>query len=744
MLYVDVVVDTIENLDKIYEYSVPHEYEQRAVPGAPVNIPFGKGNTSKNGYILSVKAIPEYPPEKIKPLNFISAKGICAESKMIDTAVFIKEHYGGTMFDALRTVIPVKKKMKPVSFRDIYPADNTEITREALNQATRKKHVAKERLLSELLASGKLDYSFAVSEMHVGSATITSLCKAGAIRVEERTEFRIPMLSKADGRKDVVLNPEQREAAEEIIRDYQNGIRKTYYIHGITGSGKTEVYMEAAKRVVEEGKQVIMLIPEISLTYQTVLRFRRKFGDRISVLNSRLSDGERYDQIERARKGEIDIIIGPRSALFTPFSNLGLIIIDEEHESSYKNEGVPKYHAREVAEYIAGISGASVIMCSATPSVEAYTECMKGNYRLFTLTKRAKDAKLPTVKVVDLREELKNKNRSVFSVELKRLIADRLEKHEQIILFLNRRGYAGFVSCRSCGEAVKCPHCDVSLTRHSNNTLVCHYCGYTVPMLPECPKCGSKYLAGFGIGTQKIEELVKKEFPQARVLRMDADTTKSKEGHREILASFANEEADILIGTQMIVKGHDFPKVTLVGILAADMSLLAGDFRAAERTFQILCQASGRAGRGELPGEVVIQTYQPDNYAVTAAAKADYISFYNTEYAARSLVGYPPYVNMLVVLCTAKDEKQAVEGIKKIKERTDELIGRLPAKSVKLIGPASAEIKKLADYYRQVLYVKAQNYDTLVGIKNGIEELFQGKGIHGCVVQFDFNPMNSY
>lgn len=745
MLFADVSIDTLGNLDKTYEYSIPREFEGRISVGSPVKVPFGKGNTLKDGYVLAVRETSVYPQDKIKPVKAICPKGVCAESRMISIASFIKEHYGGTLFDALRTVIPVKKTINHICRRDIYPAGDIKITKESLNESVRKHYVAKERLLSELLKAGTIDYSFAVKEMHVSSATLASLQKAGAIRIEERTEYRLPDIGGQESKNDVILNPEQQKIADEIADDYNNGIRKTYYIHGVTGSGKTEVYMEAAAAVVAKGKKVIMLIPEIALTYQTVLRFKRRFGDRISVLNSRLSDGERYDQITRAKNGEIDIMIGPRSALFTPFEDLGLIIIDEEHESSYKSEGIPKYHAREVARYIAKESGASVIMCSATPSLEAYSECIKGNYRLFTLTKRAKEAKLPKVTVVDLKEELKNKNRSVFSRELRRLMEDRLSRHEQTILFLNRRGYAGFVSCRSCGEAIKCPHCDVSLTKHQNDTLVCHYCGYTVPMVKNCPKCGSRFVAGFGIGTQKIEELVKKEFPGARVLRMDADTTRSKDGHREILSAFANEEADILIGTQMIVKGHDFPKVTLVGILAADMSLFAGDYRASEKTFQLLMQASGRAGRGELPGEVIIQTYKPENPAVMAAAAADYKSFFDSEYAYRKLLGYPPFVNMLVIICSSKDEKSAERGIAAILAETSVQKEQNVSGRIRIIGPAPAGIKKISDTYRYVLYVKSASYEDLIKIKNGLEEYFKNvNGLSGCSVQFDFNPVNNY
>ena len=369
--------------------------------------------------------------------------------------------------------------------------------------------------------------------------------------------------------------------------------------------------MELISRVIGQGRQAIVLIPEIALTYQTVMRFYNRFGDRVSIMNSRLSAGERFDQFERAKKGEIDVMIGPRSALFTPFSNLGLIIIDEEHEAAYKSEQVPRYHARETAIQRAKMAQASVVLGSATPSIESYYKAKNGEYVLLRLQKRVQQKPLAECYTVDLREELKEGNRSILSRKLQELMEERLEKKQQTMLFINRRGLAGFVSCRACGHVIKCPHCDVSLSQHTGGRMVCHYCGYEEPEPKVCPSCGSKYISGFKAGTQKIEEIVKKRFPKARTLRMDTDTTRNKDSYEEILSAFANQEADILVGTQMIVKGHDFPNVTLVGVLAADMSLYRNDFHGAERTFQLLTQAAGRAGRGKETGEVVIQTYTP-------------------------------------------------------------------------------------------------------------------------------------
>ena len=463
-----------------------------------------------------------------------------------------------------------------------------------------------------------------------------------------------------------------------------------------------------------------------------------------------MSKGERYDQYEKAKNGQIDVMIGPRSALFTPFPNIGVIIIDEEHETSYKSETMPKYHAREVAMQIASYHHACVVLGSATPSLEAYHMAKQGKLRLFRLTRRLTGGTLPKVDIVDMREELQNGNRSMFSERLSELMVQRLTQNEQIMLFLNRRGMSGFVSCRSCGYVMKCPHCDVSLSKHRNGKLICHYCGYEQPDVSVCPSCGSKYILGFKAGTQQVEDAVKRMFPQARVLRMDADTTKKKESYDEILSTFSCGEADILIGTQMIVKGHDFPNVTLVGILAADLSLNASDYRAGERTFDLLTQAAGRAGRGDKQGEVVIQTYQPDHYSIQFAKDQDYEGFFEEEYAYREFLLYPPAAHMLAVQIQSADQETgqalAVE-LKKISEESFQAVpenaaGPADEKPV-VIGPAAPGIAKIKDIYRFVLYYKHQKYDTLIQVKNDMEEYLERHKEWDALVSFDFDPLNT-
>lgn len=742
-MYADIIVDiSHENLDKTYQYAIPDALLEKAQVGALVKVPFGRGNRFIKGYIVNVTEVPDWEPSKIKPIAQVEENGLVIESQLIQLAYWIKDNYGSTMNDALKTVIPVKQKVKAKEKKQVKLIVNGATARQYLGEYKRKKHTGKVRLLEALMEYGMLDSEVIRSKLNVSGETIKSLERDAVIAVITKQMYRNPVERYEQKKSDIRLNETQQKIADEVIQDYRGGIRKTYYVHGVTGSGKTEVYMEVIAQIIAEGKQVIMLIPEISLTYQTVMRFYSRFGERVSFLHSKLSGGERYDQYVRAKNGEIDIMIGPRSALFTPFQNLGFIIIDEEHEGSYKSESPPKYHAREVALERARMTGSSVMLGSATPSVESYRKALAGEYQLFKMTERAGHAKLPKVWIVDLREELRRKNKSIFSAKLKALMEQRLQNKEQIMLFLNRRGYAGFVSCRSCGHVKKCPHCDVSLTSHRNGKLVCHYCGYEEIMPKACPACGSRFIAAFGTGTQKVEELVQKEFPMARVLRMDTDTTSKKGGHEEILSAFKNHEADILIGTQMIVKGHDFPNVTLVGVIAADLSLFSSDYRSGERTFQLLAQAAGRAGRGELDGEVVIQTYQPEHYSIVAAATENYEQFYEQEIAYRTLMSYPPAEHMVAIMITSKEEEKAKIAGQVIGNKVtfyDE------TNEVKTIGPVKATVGKINDIYRWVIYLKCKDYGRLKEIKNNLEAYMEKEEFFKkCSVQFDFDPIHSY
>ncbi|HIX38226.1 MAG TPA: primosomal protein N' [Candidatus Blautia pullistercoris] len=736
-LYADIIVDiSQEKLDKTFQYLVPKEMEPEIEEGKKVRIPFGKGGREITGYVVGLSSEPKIEAERIKPILAVEEQGMEIESRLISLAAWIARNYGSTMNQALKTVLPVKEKAAARERRYICLKADPKICDSLLNEYVRKHYRAKERLMRALLQKKILEYSSAIKEMKISPEVVRGFEKEELISVEKERCYRTPLPRMLSPEKPALLNEEQQQAVREILEEWDLEFSRPCLIKGVTGSGKTEVYMELIRHMLEQGRQVILLIPEIALTYQNVSRFYARFGEKVSLIHSRMSQGERYDQFERAKEGKISVMIGPRSALFTPFPRLGLILIDEEHEDSYKSEKTPCYHARETAIQRGKMEGAYVVMGSASPSVESYYKAQTGTYRLVRLEQRYGGSSLPAVSIVDLREELKTGNRSVFSELLTGKIQERLKKKEQVILFLNRRGYSGFVTCRSCGHVMKCPHCDVSLTSHRNGRLICHYCGYETMDVQKCPVCGSPYIGGFRAGTQQIESLVLKSFPGAKVLRMDADTTRKKDDHEKILSAFGRGEADMLIGTQMIVKGHDFPRVTLVGVLAADLSLCSGDYRAGEKTFQLLLQAVGRAGRGERPGEAVIQTYHPDHYSIQAAAAQDYDWFYQEEMDYRSLMDYPPMAAMAAVRGAGKEEELLVRAMDYCRKYIERIY---PGKDLTLIGPAPESVAKVQDMYRRVLYMRHQDREILVRIKNALEKYIEvNRGFRNIYIQYDF------
>ena len=743
MTYANIIVDiSLDKLDKTFQYAIPSQLREQIHPGVQVDIPFGKRTLT--GYVVEVTEEPEFDVDKIRPLIGIHEGSVPMESQLIEMAAWIRKNYGSTMNQALKTVLPIKKQTRHVERKTVKLLLNEAQAQQKLALFESRHYKAKARLLRELIAQKEIDYTMVTQKLNVSAATIRNLQEQQILQIETTTCYRNPVQHLTQEGYHLTLNENQTQVVDRITEDMDSGHPKTYLLKGVTGSGKTEVYMELIAHVLAAGRQAIVLIPEIALTYQTVMRFYNRFGDRVSIMNSRLSQGERYDQYERAKAGEIDIMIGPRSALFTPFERLGLIIIDEEHENSYKSETSPRYHAREVAIERARINHAAVVLGSATPSIDSYYMAQTGRYQLLEMTQRVKNQALPTCEVVDLRQELRDGNRSILSKRLQELMEERLEKKQQTMLFLNRRGVSGFISCRTCGYVVKCPHCDVSLSQHAGGRMVCHYCGYEERQPKVCPSCGSKYLGGFKAGTQKIEMLVKQRFPKARVLRMDFDTTRTKDSYEKILQAFANQEADILIGTQMIVKGHDFPNVTLVGVLAADMSLHVADYHAAERTFQLLTQAVGRAGRGQLPGQAIIQTYDPEHFAIQTAKAQDYEAFYQHEIAYRKMMHYPPIWNMLLVHCMGKNEQITQQTAQLMADKLQSAIKR-SGKPVLLVGPADATIAKVNDIYRKVLYMKAADYQTLVALKDALEQFGKKTNAFSNVtIQFDFNPSSGF
>lgn len=760
ILYANVIVDiSQEKLDKIFQYRVPEELQAEIRPGTAVTIPFGNGNRRIQGYVIGLTEHSDYPPEKIKEIQEVSRGQMKVEGKLIALAVWMRDYYGSTMIQALKAVLPVKQKVTQREQKQIRLLLKKEEAQEMLALFEKKNQKARARLLGALLEAAEqsekgkaiLSWERAKEQYGITMPVVRAMEEKGILRLERMRLYRDPLdlVCQEAGQdlgegttqtgRELILNEEQRSVLGTILKEWNQKEPAVYLLHGVTGSGKTEVYMELIDFVRKQGKQAIFLIPEIALTYQMVLRFYRRFGSRVSILHSRMSAGERYDQYEKAKNGEIDVMIGPRSALFTPFSNLGVIMIDEEHEESYKSETVPRYHAREAAQKRAELEGAKLILGSATPSVESYYRAEKGEYALLEMTQRANGKALPDVRIEDMRKEMREGNRSILSRHLQELLARCLEEGNQAMLFLNRRGYAGFVSCRSCGSVIGCPHCNVSLSLHrqgkEQEKLVCHYCGYTQPAPHRCPSCGSPFIGNFQAGTQQVVSQVQKMFPKARILRMDADTTRGKDGHHKILEAFAEHRADILVGTQMIVKGHDFAKVTLVGALAADLSLHMSDYRAAERTFQLLVQAAGRAGRGDKTGQVVIQTYEPDNYSIKAAAVQDYHNFYEEEILYRRFMDYPPVGSMLALHGQSENESYLQMAMEYLKKYLDVLAGKTQAR---VIGPADESVSKVADIYRKVIYVRHEESTVLDQIKARTEQYIQmNRGFDKITIQYD-------
>ena len=703
-LYAKVIVNlSADAVDRAFTYRIPDALSASVFPGVRVDVPFGNAKKLRTGYVVELTDDAGYDEAKVRELAGISKGALKAEEEMLVLAAFLAKEYGSTMNQALKTVLPVKRTVR--------------------KNGRRTDPVAE---LEKLYCGEKRTEGQETDGSETGGLEAD---RPGIESLETNRSEKTQELQLNEGQSFIVEDMKRRDCAGGEER------KKTSLLFGITGSGKTRVYISLIEYFRKSGRQAIVLIPEISLTYQTVRELWKYFGDRVAVLHSRLSQGERYEQYEKARCGEIDVMVGPRSALFAPFQRLGLIIIDEEHESSYHSDTTPRYDAREAAQKRAELSGAMLLLGSATPSLLSYYRAETGVYRLYRLKERAvQKAVLPRIHVSDMRKELAAGNRSLFSAELYEMLGERLARNEQAMLFLNRRGYAGFVSCRSCGFVMRCPHCEVSLTAHNEwyfdrrtgkrgaALLSCHYCGYRAPMPASCPSCKSPYIAPFGTGTQKAEAAVRKLFPKARVLRMDADTTAAKGAHEHILNTFAEGGADILLGTQMIVKGHDFPRVTLVGILAADLSLYASDFDASERTFQLLVQASGRAGRGTLSGDVVIQTYDPSHYAIETAAKQDYESFYRREMSYRRLMKYPPSEHLLAVRFSSGEAALSKAASEAAAAFLEPLVSDTGGT---LIGPCDPTLPKVRDQYRKILYLKHQRHDIIIKIREKLHAFMQ-------------------
>lgn len=734
-MYAQVIIKTInQSIDKIFEYNIPDEFQNISL-GTRVKVPFGRGNKLIEGYIVGFCGNTDFDKDKIKSINSVCDSYPVFTPETIELAKWMKEKYYCTLTECLQCIMPssksldMKSKVKYVKLVDI-PTDYINKTR----------FEAQKKILNFLKLNSKVELKQLKFVLNISDSPIKTLNKNGLIEIVE--EYRNEYSSFNLG---APLTPtsEQKFAVESIKEAINLEITKTFLLHGVTGSGKTEVYLQLIDIVLKKGKQAIVLVPEISLTPQTVSRFENRFGSIIALTHSKMSNSERITQWNRARTGEAKIIIGPRSAIFTPFENLGIIIIDEEHESTYKSETAPKYHAREIAQKRCELTNSVLVLGSATPSLETYYRTSNKDIILIKMKQRAMNSQLPKINIVDMRQELADGNFNIFSQKLAQAIKNNLHKKEQTILFLNRRGHSTFISCRKCGYVAKCNDCNLPYTYHQDiNKLSCHYCGKQIDILTICPECGSKYVKYFGIGTQKVENEIKRLFPEATVARMDTDTTTKRNSHALILKDFSDGKTDILIGTQMIAKGHDFPKVTLVGVIAADLSLNMDDFRAGEITFQLLTQVSGRAGRAELMGEVFIQTYNPESYVIALSKTQDYEKFYEQEIAMRQIMKYPPFSNIFIFVISGENEKSVIDG----SYRLISVLNYYNRKGkFELLGPTPARVSKIRKLYRWKIIIKCDEEQRLKIYALYCLDKFKVNGFYtnDISIQLNMNPMVS-
>ncbi|WP_341961476.1 primosomal protein N' [Planococcus maritimus] len=791
----EVIVDVAAHpIDRPFDYAVPEKFQALTEPGMRVKVPFG--NRKVLGFITQIKETSEFDPKRLKPIHELMDVVPVLNREMLELAQWMKRQTVCFEIDALQVMVPaalrakyekrfvlnaaieeLPKELHPYfGTRDFVRAQEAEevygLMKKEMDKGTvvadtniqqktgvkkvRMVHItdttenienvsiranAKQQLKLQEFFLKHIGETFESSQLQklagVSLPTVNALVEKGMAHFSSMESYRDPSLLTAIDQKHALALTDEQQVAFDAIRSSLN-TEKTFLLHGITGSGKTEIYLQTIAQVLEQGKEAIMLVPEISLTPQMTIRFKERFGDLVAVLHSGLSAGEKYDEWRKIQRAEVKVVVGARSAIFAPFQNLGLIILDEEHESSYKQDDSPRYHARDVAIWRSQQHQCPVILGSATPSLESFARAKKGVYELLALKNRAKNQPLPEVHIVDMREELRTGNRSMFSVELAEAIRERLARQEQVVLFLNKRGYSSFVLCRDCGTVLQCPNCDISLTYHrASERMKCHYCGYDEPVPTTCPECESDHIRFFGTGTQKVEEELAKLVPDARVLRMDVDTTRNKGAHEKILSAFGDGKADILLGTQMIAKGLDFPNITLVGVLSADTTLHLPDFRAAEKTYQLLTQVSGRAGRDVLPGEVYVQTYTPEHYAITLAKDQLYEPFYEQEMAMRRTSGYPPYYYVVNIQFTHED-LMTVSGY--AQQMTEYLRHRLSPKTI-IIGPSASLIARVNNRYRYQCLIKYKKEPKLAEVLQQLIKIYRSDWIKtGATLSIDMNP----
>ena len=741
-----IIQSNAKDLNRVFDYEIPTEYEENALEliGARVLVSFARRKELEEGYVVNIKENTEY---EVKEIAKVEEKYL--NSDKIELAKWMSKRYFCNIADCLKLMLPPgstrkesnRVKEKSVNFVTL-KKDEDEIEFDI--EAGKLKSAKQIRILKFLLENGDALISDIEMFADGSRAIVNTLCKNGYTEIIEKKIERDPFEFKNIERTTKLeLTEEQEKAFNAICDSMDDMLFSEFLLYGVTGSGKTEVYLQLIEKALNEHKSSILLVPEISLTPQTVNRFIARFGkENIAVLHSKLSIGERYDEWNKINEGRAKIVIGARSAIFAPVKDLGIIIIDEEHDSSYKSEMTPKYDAKEVARFMCKEANVPLLLGSATPDIDTYFRAKNEEIMLLELKNRANKASLPEIEIIDLREELAKGNKSMISTRLYEEIQKNLNDKKQTILYLNRRGFSTFVMCRNCGYTVKCKNCNINLTYHANtNRLKCHYCGYEEKLVTKCPSCGSEQIRYFGTGTQKLEYEINKLFPNASTIRMDIDTVSKKNSHEQILEKFKNENIDILIGTQMVVKGHHFPNVTLVGVIAADGSLNIDDFRANERTFQILTQVAGRAGRGEDKGRVIIQTYNPDNFSIECAKKQDYDLFYNTEISLRKQLKYPPFCDIILIGFTSVIEQEVANVASKIHEY---LKNRVLRENIGIIlyKALPSPIDKIKNKYRWRILIKCKFGEEITDLIYDVLEEFQKLKSKSTKITIDLNPNN--
>ncbi len=714
-MYAEILIEyPTKKIDKFFTYKIPLDLQNKIKRGMKVKVPFN--NKIINGFVMQI--ISTYNSSyELKEIKEIVDEELVLNDELMNLGKFLQESTLCPLISAYQTMLPSSLKIKDqdtnYKFYKTYilPSKNVEDLQEYLKNY--HKNNLQSKLLNDLIGNGKL------LKKNYSNAVVKALKEKKLIKIIDEQEYRINKSKKNNINKHK-LNEEQQLAFEKIYTNIKNSNIKTYLLEGVTGSGKTEVYLNLIAKTLEMGKTAIVLVPEITLTMQIVERFYEWFGSNVAIFHSALSNGEKYDEYLKIVRNEVSVVVGTRSAIFTPLKNIGLIIIDEEHSDTYKQDNMPRYNAIEIAKKRIEYHNATLVLGSATPTLEDRSRALKGVYEHIKLTKRAGMGLLPQVTIVDMLKEIKKKN-FIYSEELIKKIKERLDNHEQIIILLNRRGYSTTINCSNCGYTYKCPHCDITLTYHkSTNNLRCHYCGYFQKKDEECPNCHEKALNYLGLGTEKAELELQKLFPEAKILRMDQDTTSKKGSHEKIIESFKNREYDILLGTQMISKGLDFPYVSLVGVINADSSLNIPDFRSNERTFALLYQASGRAGRSGLKGEVIIQTFNPDNFILNCVKNNDFDSFYNYEMNLRRMLKYPPYYYLVSLKVIASDYNLAMEHATKVGNYLRKNIDN----SSIVLGPTTASLFKFNNNYRFQIVIKYRFDDLLTTALKNLDDIY--------------------